>query len=294
MNIPAAKVFSLVIKTLAKPLAKELKHQASNSGTLKGGVIWLGQSFHKASTIVSVRAAGFGTAKVKPLEESKALSLGGDILSEFLVFSVAGGLLIWEYRSSNAKAAVKADEQKAKKAQEDQELRDHLANIYTRLDDLETKINTNRGLFSSLLGGTAAKNGDIPKKSHPPLPHSSTEPATSSSDSAPGSIDKVNSEAVPKAPRSTWFSWGAGGGSPQQISSSTPPPEEVPIKVMKEGDLPVNKVEVEVVLGKDEVRIETDSNNSSTVHRHVSKSFIEKSGVVGPLAMPLVMKRPTQ
>ena len=68
-HLPAAKLFSLFIKTLAKPVAKELKSRAAKHDTVKSGVIWMGQTYHKLSTIVSVRAAGFRTSSIKPLEE---------------------------------------------------------------------------------------------------------------------------------------------------------------------------------------------------------------------------------
>jgi optic atrophy 3 protein len=72
-HIPAAKLFSLFVKTLAKPVAKELKSKAATHQSLRTAVIWLGQSAHKVTTIVQIRSAGFKASNIKPLEERQAM-----------------------------------------------------------------------------------------------------------------------------------------------------------------------------------------------------------------------------
>eukprot|EP00611_Tribonema_gayanum_P010314 TRINITY_DN202_c0_g1_i4.p1 TRINITY_DN202_c0_g1~~TRINITY_DN202_c0_g1_i4.p1 ORF type:complete len:217 (-),score=49.31 TRINITY_DN202_c0_g1_i4:263-913(-) len=83
---------------------------------------------------------------------SKALAIGGDLLSEIFIFSVAGGLLVWDYNNSAAKTAAKAAEAKAQKAEEARQLKASLEAIHARLDEIEHKVYGSGGIWGLGLG----------------------------------------------------------------------------------------------------------------------------------------------
>ena len=61
-------------------------------------------AYHNWDIILRMRVLGLGKPdQVPKLTEKAAIDLGGDILSEFFVFSVAAGLIFLEYyrQSSN-------------------------------------------------------------------------------------------------------------------------------------------------------------------------------------------------
>jgi optic atrophy 3 protein len=81
--------------------------------------------YHRFDVILRMRVMGLGSPdKVPPLTESAAIDLGGDLLSEFLVFGTGVAILLleWYRQSSNAAAKDTSMENKVNnliKGQED-------------------------------------------------------------------------------------------------------------------------------------------------------------------------------
>lgn len=115
---PFIKVFTLALKTLSKPVAKTLKSRAvsTETGLLRSLCVTAGQGSHRANKVVELLVAGQEfkkMAKLKPLDELKALNSGGDVIAESFVFLVACGALGIEYVKSAEKDKIKAAKAKA-------------------------------------------------------------------------------------------------------------------------------------------------------------------------------------
>ncbi len=160
---------TLTIKTISKPLAKQVKTAATNRPRLQGFIRGLGQLTHQINTRIEVRSAGHKVTSVKCLDDvcvnralcslpclaklffyhygfvitssllSKALNAGGDVISELFLYSFALGLMAWEYKYSSDKAAVKTLEAKLEKDAEAKRIADGLQSLEHRLGDLEKR-----------------------------------------------------------------------------------------------------------------------------------------------------------
>lgn len=70
------------------------------------------QWHHRIEYQITVRLLGHHAREVKALDEKKAVSFGSEVLSEFFIFSVAAGVVVFEYsRSQIANAQKKALEE---------------------------------------------------------------------------------------------------------------------------------------------------------------------------------------
>ena len=139
------KAFSLVLKTVSKPMAKSLKSFIVSQPELKETCISLAQkinvfysyvvletSIRKPTTFVTTTTKSGGGGKseivvttrgrnkpssssgggssssgVKPLSDDVALTNGAELVSEIFLFSVAGGLVYWEAEKSNEREREK-------------------------------------------------------------------------------------------------------------------------------------------------------------------------------------------
>ena len=137
------KAFSLVLKTVSKPMAKSLKSFIVSQPELKKTCISLAQKINimysyvvleapiprkpttttekkkksgKPLEIVVTRgrsksSSGSSSSShhhhVKPLSDDVALTNGAELVSEIFLFSVAGGLVYWEAEKSNEREREK-------------------------------------------------------------------------------------------------------------------------------------------------------------------------------------------
>ena len=137
------KAFSLVLKTVSKPMAKSLKSFIVSQPELKKTCISLAQKINvmysyivleapiprkPATTTVmdtksgkpleivvtrgrSKSSSGASSSShhqyVKPLSDDVALTNGAELVSEIFLFSVAGGLVYWEAEKSNEREREK-------------------------------------------------------------------------------------------------------------------------------------------------------------------------------------------
>ena len=138
------KAFSLVLKTVSKPMAKSLKSFIVSQPDLKETCISLAQKINvfysyvvletpirkpttfvttttksggggKSEIVVTTRGrnkpsssgGGSSSSGVKPLSDDVALTNGAELVSEIFLFSVAGGLVYWEAEKSNEREREK-------------------------------------------------------------------------------------------------------------------------------------------------------------------------------------------
>ncbi|KAG5363795.1 OPA3-like protein [Yarrowia sp. B02] len=92
----ALKLTSLLVRTVAKPMATAIKGQAKQHPRFKRICISLAQKLHQTDTNLKMRLMGKSTFKVRPLNEAKAIESGATFVAESFIFSVAGGLILYE------------------------------------------------------------------------------------------------------------------------------------------------------------------------------------------------------
>ena len=124
---------SLFIKTLAKPMAKQVKHQAIKIPMTRSALIWVGQTSHGITTRMTIWSSGYKVRSITKIEDEKALSLGADLLSESFIFSVSVGILMYEYNRSSIK-------EEKKEAAKLQKIRDDASKLQAKLDSLDKRL----------------------------------------------------------------------------------------------------------------------------------------------------------
>ncbi|XP_047060920.1 OPA3-like protein isoform X2 [Lolium rigidum] len=119
MILPLAKLGTLTLKMMAKPVAIRLKTEASRHPKFRQFIINLAQANHRISTNIQRRLYGHSTqVEIRPLNEEKAVQDAADLIGELFVFSVAGAVVVFEVqrsaRSENRKEEARKKEVEVK------------------------------------------------------------------------------------------------------------------------------------------------------------------------------------
>ncbi|PWN31277.1 OPA3-domain-containing protein [Meira miltonrushii] len=107
-----AKIATLAIRTLAKPIATQIKHQAQNHQRFRTICIGLAQFMHRTEMALRTNLLASPSStkdgekqKIRPLNEAKAVTNGANALAEGFLFALATALIIGEsYRGSRSRA----------------------------------------------------------------------------------------------------------------------------------------------------------------------------------------------
>mmetsp|Transcript_46546 Transcript_46546/g.113369 ORF Transcript_46546/g.113369 Transcript_46546/m.113369 type:complete len:235 (-) Transcript_46546:1719-2423(-) len=149
--LPLTKLASLLVKTLAKPLSKRIKHDFSRFDSTKRLLVWIGQTNHTVTSYMQIWSSGYRVRNIKPLESEKALKDGAEFVGESFIFSVSVGLLLWEYNRS-------AEISKQKSEKKRQEIKKEQARLQAKLHALDVRLkaveDTVKEQTDSLLGIT--------------------------------------------------------------------------------------------------------------------------------------------
>mmetsp|Transcript_22869 Transcript_22869/g.33453 ORF Transcript_22869/g.33453 Transcript_22869/m.33453 type:complete len:252 (-) Transcript_22869:203-958(-) len=147
--LPITKLGGLLIKTLAKPMAKRIKHEFSRFPSTQKALISIGQTAHQMTSRLTIWSAGYKVRNINPLEPEKALSKGADILGESFVFAVGGGVVVYDYTTSQAKSKAKEQKNLEKIHVESRALQEKLHALDARLKALEKVVKANnKALFT--------------------------------------------------------------------------------------------------------------------------------------------------
>eukprot|EP00698_Gefionella_okellyi_P006464 TRINITY_DN1579_c3_g1_i1.p1 TRINITY_DN1579_c3_g1~~TRINITY_DN1579_c3_g1_i1.p1 ORF type:complete len:369 (-),score=96.76 TRINITY_DN1579_c3_g1_i1:163-1269(-) len=122
MALPAAKIGTLLVRQLAKPVATRIKALASEHPNFRRGCVGFAQMWHRWQHSWTLRLRGVTPVHIAELDEARAVSLGAEVVGEAVVFGVGIGVLAWEYKRQSAK-----DKEK-------------LAQLHAQLDDLQEQI----------------------------------------------------------------------------------------------------------------------------------------------------------
>jgi len=155
---PVAKLGFLLVKQVSKPLAKSVAARAKKSPFFKNWVcIPVAQLFHFYEVKMKMRALNLGTGKVTKvpkLTEARAVEQGSEILSEFIIISIASAILVYEYNRSKEKEDAKEEKLKA-----DRE------SIKNKIFELELKVEKQSTQIRNLAKTAIHLEEEIQKKS---------------------------------------------------------------------------------------------------------------------------------
>ncbi|KAL1932960.1 hypothetical protein VTP01DRAFT_8638 [Rhizomucor pusillus] len=90
------KLGSLLIRTLAKPVANSIKTQAKQHPTFREFCIGVAQRSHKLEMTLKMKFLGYKKEVIRPLNDARAVEAGANFLSESFVFGVAAAIIIAE------------------------------------------------------------------------------------------------------------------------------------------------------------------------------------------------------
>uniref|UniRef100_A0A7S2UM42 OPA3-like protein n=1 Tax=Attheya septentrionalis TaxID=420275 RepID=A0A7S2UM42_9STRA len=141
--LPVTKLASLLLKTLSKPMAKRIKHEASRYPWSQRLLINVGQTTHTITSRMTIWSAGYKVRSITPLEPDKALVNGAELLGEVVVFSVSGVLVVYEYNRSKTKEKQKEEQKLAEMQAESDHLQAKLHSLDVRLKALEKVVKNN-------------------------------------------------------------------------------------------------------------------------------------------------------
>ncbi|ORY24065.1 optic atrophy 3 protein-domain-containing protein [Naematelia encephala] len=134
----SVKIFSLAVKTLAKPIANTIKAQAAEHETFRNICIGLAQRMHRTEARMRMGLLNEEAKNIKPLNDTRAVQNGATTLAETFLFLVGAGLVLGESYRSSRKEGKRRDM------------------VAERLDGLEEEI---RALRATLQGGGAWEKG---------------------------------------------------------------------------------------------------------------------------------------
>ncbi|KJA19090.1 hypothetical protein HYPSUDRAFT_89573 [Hypholoma sublateritium FD-334 SS-4] len=110
----SAKLATLIIRTLAKPISNQIKEQARQHERFRGVCVGLAQFMYRSEVRLRTGILGEPAKNVRPLSETRAIDNGANALAEGFLFAVAAGLIIgetWRSARSSAKRRDGVDEQ---------------------------------------------------------------------------------------------------------------------------------------------------------------------------------------
>jgi len=138
--LPIAKIGSLLIKTLSKPVAKRIKTDFTRYDLTRRFLVGMGQSTHRFTTRMTIWSEGFKVRSIPLLEENEAITRGADLLGEAIVFGVSVSVVVWEYNRSNEKAKAKEEKRLLEIEAENDEMDEKLHALDVRIEALEKAV----------------------------------------------------------------------------------------------------------------------------------------------------------
>ena len=128
MSLPLAKLLSLTVKTISKPIAKRIKSRAVDHDGFKRMCINVAE-FNNKTTHHFNRIVRKYNVPYRSINEEYAVNKGAEMLGELVVYSIAGGLIIEEYTRT-----------KISKAKNEQEVQDRLRILESEIKEIKEKL----------------------------------------------------------------------------------------------------------------------------------------------------------
>lgn len=150
--LPLAKLATLMVKTLAKPVSKRIKRDFSKYKPTRRVLVGIGQTSHSLTSRMTIWSEGFTVRRIAPLADDKALSRGADFVGEGFILMVSMGTVTWEYFRSNEKAKKKEAAHRAKAKAERDALQANFKALDERLRAVEEVVQYNSQSILNISG----------------------------------------------------------------------------------------------------------------------------------------------
>lgn len=146
----SAKIASLVIRTLAKPISSQIKAQVKQHERFRNLCIGLAQSMHRGEVHLRTRLLGEQPKHIRPLSETRAIENGANALAEGFLFGVAALLIIgetWRSARSNTKRRENVDVR--------------IEELQAQVEDLSTEVNSLARMFEEKWSEERSRNDEL-------------------------------------------------------------------------------------------------------------------------------------
>ncbi|KAL1713148.1 OPA3-domain-containing protein, partial [Schizophyllum commune] len=105
-----AKIGTLLIRTLAKPIANQIKAQVKQHPSFRRICVGLAQRMHRTEMRLRTNILGASpTVPVRPLSETRAIENGANAIAEGFLFAVAAALILGESWRTSVKGEKRRD-----------------------------------------------------------------------------------------------------------------------------------------------------------------------------------------
>ena len=98
--MPLLKLLGIVVKSLSKPISGYVKDHLKDSPMFGKIMTTIGRKYQKASNYIN------NTKTTFELDETRAISLGSEIVVEFMFFSIAGFVVLYDNKVSKEKSNI--------------------------------------------------------------------------------------------------------------------------------------------------------------------------------------------
>ncbi|KAJ7935310.1 optic atrophy 3 protein-domain-containing protein [Mycena leptocephala] len=144
------KIATLIIRTVAKPISAQIKHQATQHERFRNICVDLAQFMYRSEVKLRTNILGEPAKHIRPLSETRAIENGANALAEGFLFSVAAVLILGEtYRSSRSQS-------KRRDAVDDT-----LDGLHAQIADLSAKVDGIAGSVEERVRGLEERNEDL-------------------------------------------------------------------------------------------------------------------------------------
>ena len=190
------KLAGLLVKTLAKPLSKRIKHDFSRFDVTKRLLIGIGQTSHLVTSRMQIWSAGYRVRSIKPLEPEKELKNGAELVGETFIFMVSGGIVIWEYNRSQESNKQKQAKAVAKQKAENAALQAKLHALDVRLKAVEKVVQQNSESILNIrgpkyVGPASSELVPIDEPDQEPEPKQTPSPPTNEAKATPSTNNQA-------------------------------------------------------------------------------------------------------
>ncbi|KAI0747770.1 OPA3-domain-containing protein [Daedaleopsis nitida] len=146
----SAKIASLVIRTLAKPISNQIKVQVKQHDRFRSFCIGLAQRMYQTEVKMRTNLLGEPAKHVRPLSETKAIENGANALAEGFLFTVAAGLIIGETWRTSRNTTKRRDA-----------VDDQLDELKASVDGLNRRLDTLAGQWEERMSEESSRHDEM-------------------------------------------------------------------------------------------------------------------------------------
>ncbi|KAF9441563.1 OPA3-domain-containing protein [Macrolepiota fuliginosa MF-IS2] len=131
----SVKIATLLIRTVARPIAARIKNQAKQHERFREFCVDLAQLLHRSEVRLRTNILGEPARHIRPLSETRAIENGANFIAEGFLFTVAASIIIaetWRSSRSQSKRRDNVDDQL-------EDLNKRVAELTDKVDGMEQR-----------------------------------------------------------------------------------------------------------------------------------------------------------